>query len=378
MLLMTPGPTNVSSRVMKAMSRSVVNHRGPEFHAIYESIEENLKYVFQTENEVFILSSSGTGGVECAVSNVVSKGDKVLVPVNGDFSYRLEETVKAFGGQPVEIPVKWGDTVDLERIREIVDNEKDIKAIAVVYNETSTGAVTRCLEGIGKLARARGILFIVDAVSAVAGDELPVDDWNIDLCVTCSQKSIAAPPGLAMVSLSGKVWESVEKTTASRNNYYFDLKKFRDFHQRKETPFTPAVSLFYALDEALNMVKDEGLENRIARHKVCAKAFYDAAEAMCLELLANERIRSNTVIAIKNPSEISDKAIQDTMLNDHGITIAGGMGPLRGSTFRIGSMGIVSRREVVATVDALENTLRSLGMKLEKGLAVRAAEKAFK
>lgn len=377
MLLMTPGPTNVSPRVMKAMSRTIINHRGPEFRAMYESIEDNLKYVFQTGNEVFILSSSGTGGVECAISNVISKGDKVLVPVNGDFSYRVEETVKAFGGQPVTIPIEWGEAVGFEKISEMVDNERDLKAIGVAYNETSTGAVTRCLEHIGRLARKKGLLFVVDAVSAIAGEELPVDDWNVDLCVTCSQKSIAAPPGLAMISVSKKAWETVEKTTAVRNNYYFDLKKFKTFHERRETPVTPAVSLFYALDEALKMLREEGLENRIARHGVCAKAFYSAAEAMGLELLADEDIRSNTVIAIKNPPGISDKAIQDTMLNDHGIAIAGGMGPLRGFTFRIGSMGIISKKEVVATVKALESTLRSLGMNVQNGIGVKAAERAF-
>lgn len=212
----------------------------------------------------------------------------------------------------------------------------------------------------------------------MAGEELPVDDWNIDLCVTCSQKSIAAPPGLAMISVSKKAWELVEKPTAVRNNYYFNLKKFKDFHERKETPVTPAVSLFFALDEALKMLREEGLENSIARHKVCAGAFYRAMEAIGLKLLADEDIRSNTVISIKNPPGISDKSILDTMLKDHEIAIAGGMGPLRDSTFRIGSMGIISKKEVVPTVDALERTLQSLGMNVKKGFGVQAAERAFK
>lgn len=376
MLLMTPGPTNVSPRVTKAMTKPVIEHRGPEFHELYESIEENLKYVFQTKREVFILTSSGTGGVECAVGNVISKGDKVLVPVNGDFSHRLMETIRVFGGQPIEIPVRWGGSVGIENIREIVDKEVDLKAIAVAYNETSTGAVTRCLADIGKLAKKRGLLLIVDAVSAMAGEELPVDDWNVDLCVTCSQKSIAAPPGLAMVSVSEKAWEIIGKKAVERN-YYFDLSKFKVFHERKETPYTPAVTLFYALDEALKMLRGEKLENRIARHKACAEAFYEASKAMGLEPLAEESIRSNTVIAIKNPAGISDKDIREKMLKSHGIAIAGGMGQLRGSTFRIGSMGIVSKKEVVATVSALEDTLRSLGLNVEEGLGIRAVKEVL-
>jgi len=377
MLLMTPGPTNIPPRVAEAMTRPIINHRGPEFHELYGNIEESLKYVFQTRNEVFVLTSSGTGGVECAVSNVIYRGNKILVPVNGEFSHRLKEIVGLFGGQPVEIPVKWGSAVGIERIREAVDEERGLKGIAVVYNETSTGSATRCLGEIGKLAKENGLLLIVDAISAMAGEELPVDDWDIDLCVTCSQKSIAAPPGLAMVSVSEKAWETMEGMATARS-YYFDLKKFRDSHERRETPFTPAVTLFYALDEALKMLREEGLKRRVARHRVCAKAFYGALDAMGLELLAEEDVRSNTVIAVKNPSGISDKDIRERMLKDHGIAIAGGMGQLRGSTFRIGSMGIVSKREVIATVDGLEETLRSMGMKVEKGVGVETAERTFR
>jgi len=209
MLLMTPGPTNISPRVMNSLSKQVVNHRGPEFHEVYRSIRDNLKYVFKTENEVFVLSSSGTGGVECAISNVISRGDKVLVPVNGDFSQRLAAIVNSFGGDPLEVPVKWGSAINIERIHEAINKEKDLKAIAVVYNETSTGAVTRSLKEIGRLTEDRGLLLIVDGVSAIAGEELCVDDWKVDICVTCSQKSIAAPPGLAMVSVSERAWEKI-------------------------------------------------------------------------------------------------------------------------------------------------------------------------
>ena len=359
-LIMLPGPTNISDRVMKAMARPIINHRGPEFHEFYKHLIERIRYAFQTRSDVFALTSSGTGGLECAISNAISPGDKVIVPINGVFSQRLKEKVEIIGGAPIEVPVGWGKAATAEQVASAAEGQ-ELKAIAVVYNETSTGTTTRALKEIGKIAREHDALFIVDAISILGGDELPVDDWGIDLCVTGSRKCLACPPGLALISVSKRAWNVIEG--ARSRAYYFDLSKMREYQKRLETPFTPAIPLFFALDEALTMVQEEGIENSIKRHRRCAKAFYDAIGKLGLELLADERWRSNTVIAVKNPPGIEDAKLRELMRERYGVVIAGGMGKLKGTMFRIGSMGIVSKQEVSATINALEGALKELGYK---------------
>ena len=359
-LIMLPGPTNISDRVMKAMTRPIINHRGPEFHEFYKQLIKKVRYAFQTRNDVFVLTSSGTGGVECSISNVLSPGDEVLVPVNGVFSRRLKEKVEVFGGKPIEVPIEWGKAATPEQLAAAAEGH-DIRAIAVVYNETSAGTTMRGLKEVGKIAREYDALFIVDAISILGGDELLVDDWGIDLCITGSQKCLACPPGLALLSVSKQAWKVIEK--ARQRAYYFNLFKMREFQKRLETPFTPALPLFFALDEALTMVQEEGMENRIERHRRCAQAFYDAMGELGLELFADERWRSNTVIAVKNPRGIEDEKLREMMRKRYGVVIAGGMGKLKGTMFRIGNMGIISEREVSATINALEGALKEFGYK---------------
>ncbi len=272
-LIMLPGPTNVPYRVMRAMLKPIINHRGPEFGALQDSIAEGLRYVFETKQDVYVLTSSGTGAVECAISNIVNPGDKVIIPVFGVFSERLKENVTRYNGKVVEIPVEWGSAPTAVQIEEVVKKEKDAKMITVVYNETSTGATVRDLPEIGKIAMENDVLLLADSISILGGDHLPVDEWNIDLCVTGSQKCLACPPGLAMISVGKRAWETIEKKTV-KPPYYFDLVSIRDYAARKETPFTPAISLYYALDEALKIIREEGLEKRYQRHAKCAKAFY--------------------------------------------------------------------------------------------------------
>lgn len=374
-LIMLPGPTNVPDRVMRALARPIISHRGKEFEALYESIVENAKYVYQTENDVFPLTASGTGGIECAVSNVVDKGDKVLVPVYGDFSRRIKEKISVYGGIPIEIPIEWGNVPTADQIKETLQRESDIKAVFLVYNETSTGATVRELPEISRVAKEHGALVIVDAISILGGDKLPVDEWKIDICVTGSQKCLACPPGAALVSVSNDAWKKIEGKTV--RSFYFDLLRARRFRERRQTPFTPAIPVFFALDEALKMIREEGLEQRFRRHAVCASAFYAAADALGLEVFPAKEWRSNTVIAIKKPEGISVGDIRKVMENRYGVMVAGGMGKVKEQIIRIGCMGIVSQREVLTTVFALENTLKDLGVKIETGAGVEAAKKAF-
>jgi len=356
---MVPGPTNVPPRIMEALLKPIINHRGPEFHELYRGLLENLRYAFQTKNDVFPITCSGTGGVEFAVGNVVSRGDKVIVPVSGLFGERLREEIVRFGGIPIEIKSEWGSTCTVEDVKAVLDVEKDVKAVAIVYNETSTGVTLRDLPKIGELTKKHDILLIVDAVSALLGDYLPVDEWNIDVCVAGSQKCFACPPGLAMVSVSEKAYEAAEKNRF--RPFYHDLLMWREFKQKLETPFTPVIPLYYALDESLKMLKEEGLENRIRRHKVCSEAFYKAFEEMGLSIVAQEKFRSNTVIVPYLPAGIDDQKFRKILREKHRVVVAGGTGKLRGKTFRIGNMGMVSKPEVLRTVKGIVKTLEELG-----------------
>jgi len=372
---MLPGPTNVPDRVMRAMMKPMIGHRGPEFHALYESLTDRLKQVFQTKGDVFVLTSSGTGGVECAVSNAISPGDRVIVPVFGTFSGRLKEKILRRGGEAIEIPVKEGEAPTAEQVEEALNKKKGVKAIALVYNETSTGVTVRDLPKIGGISRKRDILLIVDAVSILGGDYLPVDEWGVDICVTGSQKCLSCPPGLAMISVSERAWKIIEETSRP---YYFDLTLFREFSERRETPATPAVPLFYALEEALKMVLEEGLEERFRRHATCAKAFYRAGEALGLTSLAKEEHRSNTVIALNVPAGVDNAEVIRIMRESYGVVIEGGIGKLKKSIFRIGCMGMISEAETLMTVSALESALIDAGYSVKMGTGMEKVWQVFR
>lgn len=359
-LIMLPGPTNVPPRVYAAMNKPMINHRGSEFHELYPRMLDNAKKVFQTENDVFVLTASGTGGVECAASNILQPGEKILVPVGGTFGERFANAFKIYGAQVVEFNVEMGRAPTAEQVREALSKDREIKAVGVIYNETSTGTTVRELEGIGQVTKDQGALFVVDAISVLGGDNLPVDKWGVDVCITASQKALATPPGLAIVSVSKDAWRMIER--AKPRTEYFDLIKHRKFRdEKKETPFTPAVNLFFALDEALQLILELGLERWIGRHRLAAKAYYAAFEAMGLPLFAEERSRSAVVIAVNMPAKISAKDLRDRLRKKYGVVVAGGFGNLKDSIFRVGNMGIVTSREVVTAISSIEAVLYELG-----------------
>jgi aspartate aminotransferase-like enzyme len=372
---MLPGPTNIPTRVANAMLRPMINHRGPEFRELHSRIIDNAKYVFGTKNDLFVLSASGTGGVECAVRNICSQGSKILVPVNGEFSKRFLEAVGLLGGTGVEIPVEWGNAVTVAQVEEALKKNSPVTAVAIIYNETSTGVTTPNLKQIGEICHKYGALFLVDAISIQGGVQLPVDEWGVDICTTASQKCLMTPPGLALISVSSRAWDVIKKVPRS---YYFDLQLCRQFwDETKETPYTPAVTLFFALDEALQMIREEGLEKRFKRHATCANAMYAAVEAMGLELYARKEVRSTTVVAIKYPVGMDDKNFRGTLNKKYRVVVAGGMGKTKGQLFRIGVMGSVSEFEILATVTAVESALIEQGHKLKPGDAASAARAAF-
>lgn len=371
-LIMLPGPTNVPPRVYAAMNKPMINHRGAEFHELFPRMIDNAKKVFQTQNDLYALTSSGTGGIECAASNILQPGEKILVPVAGTFGERFAGAFKMYGVQTVDLKVEMGKAPTAEQVSAALKADSGIKAVGVIYNETSTGTTVRELKEIGQVAKEHGALFIVDAISVLGGDDLPVDKWGIDVCITASQKALATPPGLALISVSKDAWKLIER--AKPRTEYFDLLKYRKFSdEKKETPFTPAINLFFAMDEALQLINEVGLERWVGRHKLAAKAYYAAFGAMGLSFFAEERSRSTVVIAVNMPPKISAKDLRDRLRKKYGVVVAGGFGNLKDSIFRVGSMGIVTSREVVTAISAVEASLSELGYPGVVGTGLRTA-----
>jgi aspartate aminotransferase-like enzyme len=373
-LVMLPGPTNVPNRVMNAMLAPIINHRSEDFRNLYKSIIEKTQKLFQTESDIVLLSSSGTGAVEASVVNLIKKGDKVVIPVNGEFSTRLADLIDSWGGQAIRIESSFGENPPYEKFEEVLDQHKDIKALYAVYNETSTGTTIRYMDKLGELCSRKDVFFIADSVSILGGDDLPVDKWNIDVCVTASQKAIAAPPGVSPISVSKKAKKYIQDNPPPI--LYFNLKRyFKYFEEHYETPFTPALPLCYAYDEALNLIFEEGLVERIERHKKCAEAFYEGLGAMGLTPFAKADARSNVVIAVNYLPNIDDKKFRDLLSNEFKVLVAGGFGNLKGKVFRIGSMGEVNKYHVVRTLSAIESAFKMMNIDVPSGAINKALTK---
>ena len=375
-LLMIPGPTNVPERVLHAMTKPMINHRGDEFHDLYKNIQEKARKVFETEQNIVVLSSSGTGGVEAAISNIVKKGDNVIIPVFGEFSRRVAQYVRLIGGNPVCVEAPLGSAPSFEEVKAKTEEVRKIKAFCIVYNDTSPGTKINWLDKVANIALDFNAFTIVDAVSILAGDELPMDKWGIDIVVTASQKCLAAPPGLAILGISEKATKYVMKNEI--HSEYFNLAKYIEYSNlRKETPYTPAVPLFYALDEALSLVLEEGLQRRIQRHRITAKAFYESLEAAGLKPFVKPEARSNTVISFEYPENVEDKKFRENLEKNFGVVIAGGFGELRGKIFRIGNMGEVNRYHVLTTLNAILSSLSDFGLKVENEEIIKNARRAL-
>jgi aspartate aminotransferase-like enzyme len=373
---MIPGPTNIPWSALQAMARPMINHRGEEFHRLYNEIQEGLKYVFRTKCDVLPLTASGTGAAECAIQNFVAKDDQVLIPVNGEFAERLAVGVERVGGKPIRMEIPYGEAPLVENVKAALELNGDITSFFLVHNETSTGVTARDLKEIAGLCRREGILVVVDAISDLCGEDIENDEWGVNACFTASQKCLAAPPGLSLISIDEDAWRRAERM--ERRSFYFDLVRIRSYHERGETPYTPSVPLFYALREALRIIREEGYEQRVERHRICGQALYAALDALGLKAFPREaRYRSNTVLVIKVPEGIDNGLLRRSMLERHGIMVANGMGKLRDETFRIGSMGIISRREVTLTINALRDAVKQQGLMVDSSAALSAIESAF-
>jgi aspartate aminotransferase-like enzyme len=348
---------------MNAMLAPIINHRSEDFRLLYQSLVEKIKGVFQTKNDVILLTTSGTGAVEASVVNLIKKGDKAIVPVSGEFGSRLADLIDSWGGKAIRVPSPYGENPPFEKIEEALDQNKDTKVIYAVYNETSTGTTIRYMDKIGELCSNNGVFFVADAVSILGGDELPVDKWNIDICVTASQKALAAPPGISPISISERAKKYISSNPPPI--LYLNLKRYFKYYEGNyETPFTPALPLFYAFNEALDIVLEEGLNKRIDRHRLCAEAFYTGLNALGLTPFAREDARSNVVIAAKYIDGMDDKKFRTIMAKEFRVLIAGGFGDLKGKVFRIGSMGEVNKYHVMRTLSSIIASMNMIGLKV--------------
>lgn len=367
-LLMMPGPVPVAPKVLRAMSKPMINHRGKEFSAMFDDCTTMLKEIFQTQNDLFILSGSGTASMEAALGCTIDKEDKVVAIENGKFGERFKDIAARYG-QVVPLEFEWGQSVDLDLVEEKLS--EGAKAVTMVHNETSAGIRNPAPE-VGKLAKKYDALFIMDGVTSIGGDDVKVDDWGVDIAVVGSQKCVAAPPGLSMLSVSERAFDAMNKENLP---YYLDLKAYRKSAEKSQTPYTPAVPLFFGLEEALKIVMEEGMEARIRRQATGAAAVRAAMDVMGVEMfpqLNEVSDYSNTVSAMKAPEGVSGNDIKSAMI-EKGIIIAGGQNRLSGQIFRIGSMGNVAPKDIMLTIQELELVLKKLGVVNEIGAGTEAA-----
>ncbi len=374
-LLMIPGPTMVPHKVLSAMANPIIGHRTKEYGILLEDTINKMKKVFKTENDVYLITGSGTSAMDMAISNTVDKGDKVLTITTGNFGERFTKICETYKGNVIKLEKDWGDCANPEEVKNILDENPDIKVVTIVHNETSTGTRNPIKE-IGKVVKNYDALYIVDTVSSLGGDYVDVDKFNIDICVTGSQKCIAAPPGMAAISVSEKAWEVIKST--EKKSFYLDLEAYKKrFETKKETPYTPSVTLTYAMNVALDIVLEEGLENRYKRHEKLAKGTVAGINALGIELFAKDYARSVTVTSAKYPEGIVDSEFRGLLSNKYNIVIAGGQGQVSGKIFRIGHMGECKEHHVLGTLAAITLCLKELGYEPEDD-GVEAAIEVFK
>jgi aspartate aminotransferase-like enzyme len=369
--LFSPGPTMLPPEVLLKMAEPIMHHREPEFEKIFAEIREGLKYLFQTKNEVLIFTSSGTGAMEGAVSNILSKKDKAIVVRGGKFGERWGEICQAYGIEFIPIDVEWGKAVDPKRIKDLLESDRSIRAIYTQASETSTG-VKHPIEAIADLVkRYEDRVIVVDAITGIGVFNIPTDAWGLDVVISGSQKALMLPPGLSFATLSEKAWRLAEKSDLPR--YYFDFKKELKNTKKNQSSYTPAISLFVGLRETLRMIRSEGLEAVFRRHETLAEATRRAVKAMGLELFAPDS-PSNAVTAVKIPGGIDGEKLKDLFFEKFGITVAEGQDRAKGKIIRIAHLGYYERLDMVMVISALEMLLREMGYQFELGTGVKAAE----
>jgi aspartate aminotransferase-like enzyme len=370
--LLTPGPAEVPPETLLELARPVFHHRTKEFRAIFARVVQDLQYVFQTQADVFVFTSSGTGAMEASVANLLKPGEKAVCVRGGKFGERWGELCERFGAEVIPIDPQWGDPPDPAAIQAALDANPDAAAVYVTLCETSTAVVTD-VEAIGQIVARTPACLVVDGISAVGAIPMRTDAWGVDLLVVGSQKALLLPPGLAFLTVSAKAWERIEQVPS--RGYYFDLRAARKAWGKGDTPYTPANTLIAALARSLDLLRQEGIENVWARHAAVAEATRAAAQAIGLRLLASAP--SDAVTALVMPDGIDAEEVRSLLSTRYGVVVAGGQEQLKGTIIRIGHFGYIDVLDTLGVLAALEMVLASLGAKVELGSGVRAAQQVL-
>jgi len=353
---MIPGPTPVPEKVLEALGRHPIGHRSKDFQSIVKSTTENLQWLHQTKNEVLTITGSGTAAMEAGIINTLSKGDKVVCGENGKFGQRWVKVAKEFGLEVIQINAEWGKPLDPESFKNILENDvnKDIKAVILTHSETSTGVIND-LETISRYIRNhQKALSIIDCVTSLGAFNVPTDEWGLDIVASGSQKGYMIPPGLSFISMSDKAWKANELSDLPK--FYLNLKSYKKSLLNNSNPFTPSVNLMFALDEALKMMKEEGLENIFQKHERHKRAISEAAKKLNLKLFANEKSLSPSITAIE-AENFDAESFRKSIQVKYGIELAGGQDHLKGKIFRVGHLGYINDLDIVSVITAIGLTL---------------------
>lgn len=373
-LLRIPGPTPIPPSVQRAMAQPMIGHRGAETSAMVKRIKPELKKVFGTKQDVLMITGSGTSGLETAVVNAAQAGDDVLVLVSGSFGDRFAQICDAHKMKTHRIDVEWGEEINVAEVATYLKENQDIKAVFMTQCETSTGIMNPVAELSKAVQDNSDALVIVDGVSCVGGVETEMDAWGVDIFVTGSQKAMMLPPGLTFIAVSEKAWQVIDNNEEAR--FYLDLRRYRDNLEKDTTPFTPAVSLLFGLEQALNLIKEEGLENVYARHLLMRDMTRAAIKALGIPLLTNDAAAAATVTAVK-PENFDPEALRKVVKEKFGLSLAGGQQHLKGKIFRIGHMGYATAADVLQIIGILEIGLKEIGADIELGAGVKAAQEVY-
>jgi aspartate aminotransferase-like enzyme len=374
-LLMIPGPTPIPPQVASAMTQPMINHRGEAFMQLFEEVSTGLQYVFRTAQPVYIYPGAGSGGWEAALVNTLSPGDKVLSVIIGDFGERWFKTATALGFTVERMDFEPGTAADPNRIAERLeqDKAKEIKAVLIQHNETSTG-VTNDVQSIARQVKEHGALMLVDSVSGLGALPIEFDAWGIDVMLTGAQKALMCPPGLSMIAFSERARALADANKTPR--FYWDVRVVHKSYQKKQTPYTPAVSLFYALQAALQLIKQETIEGAWERHRLMGQMCRAGVKAIGLELFVpNEQVASNAVTAVHSPFE--PKVLRKIARDRLGVQLAGGQAQLESTIFRIGHLGYVTPNDVITALSATEMAMALNGKDVRLGEAVKAAQQIW-
>ena len=373
-LILAPGPTQIPADLCAVLGKPIIHHRTPQFAQNLKEVIEGLQYVMQTKNDIYILASSGTGAMEAAVCNLIGTGDKAVTVEGGKFGERWTELCKVYGADSKVIEVEWGTAVKPADIKALLDEDKDIKAVFVTLNETSTGVVAD-IKAIAEVVKSTKAVLVVDAVSGLGVVDIQMDAWGVDVVVSGSHKGFMLPPGVSFVGMSEKAYKLVEKCETPR--YYFDLRKSKKVFDKPDTPFTPAIGIIVALVDSLKKFKDEGLENLFAKYAKLAEGTRAAAKALGMTILAGDDCVSNAVTPIVLPEGVDGGKVVKIMRDTYGITVAGGQAQLKGKIIRIAHMGCVDEYDILAGISCLEKVLKEVGYSFEMGVGVKAAQEVF-